>query len=330
MTTVVRRTVVVCAILVVLLIGVGYATLAIAAFDRAPADVLAALQGGAERFGVVRLRLPRVVLAVLVGACFGIAGTLFQTLLSNPLASPDLIGVSQGASAAAVAAILVAGLSGAAVSLLAFTGALVVAVVITLVSWRHGISNYRFVLTGIGVAFLVQAFLGYLLTRAEVKEALGALVWLVGSIATPQWSEIAVTAIAAGVLIVALVLVAPQLRMLQLGDDTATGLGVAVTPARVRLIVIAVGFAAIAVAVAGPVLFVAFVAGPIAKRLSGSSGAAIVTSALVGAVVVLTADFVGQRAIPDIRVPVGIVTSVVGAPYLLWLLARGNRSRGSA
>lgn len=324
-----RRGVLVPIVLVVGIIALAYASLAIGSFDAAPSNVLAALQGGDDRFTVVRLRLPRMVLAVLVGACLGIAGTIFQTLLSNPLASPDLIGVSQGASAAAVGAILLGGLSGAAVSLLAFTGAVAVALLITLLSWRHGISSYRFVLIGIGIAFVVQAFLGYLLTRADVRDAQAALVWLVGSIGTPRWDEIAVTALLAALLVVALVSLAPKLRMLQLGDDTATGLGVAVTRSRILLTLVAVGFAAVAVAVAGPVLFVAFVAGPIAKRVTRSSGAALVVSALVGCVVVLAADFLGQRAIADVRVPVGVVTSLVGAPYLLWMLARDNRSRGS-
>ena len=311
------------------ILALGYASLALGGFDTAPANVLSALQGGEGRFTVVRLRLPRVVLAVIVGLCLGLAGTIFQTLLGNPLASPDLIGVSQGASAAAVAAILLGGLSGAAVSLAAFAGAVAVAALITLLSWRHGISSYRFVVIGIGVAFAVQAFLGYLLTRADVRDAQGALVWLVGSIGTPRWDEITVTALMGVLLVAALVPLQPRLRMLQLGDDIATGLGVAVTRSRIQLTLVAVGLAAIAVAVAGPVLFVAFVAGPIAKRITASSGASLVASALVGALVVLAADFLGQRVLPGVRVPVGVVTSLVGAPFLLWLLARDNRSKGA-
>lgn len=312
------------------LLLLAYASLALGAFGDPPSNVLSALAGGDDRFTVVRLRLPRLVLAILVGACLGVAGTIFQTLLANPLASPDLIGVSQGASAAAAGAILLAGLSGPAVSLVAFAGALVIAAIITMLSWRNGVSSYRFVLIGIGLAFLVQAFLGYLLTRADLKEAQGALVWLVGSIGTAGWEEIGVTAVIAGVLTVAMVPLAPTLRMLQLGDQTATGLGVPVTRSRALLTFVAVGFAAIAVAVAGPVLFVAFVAGPIARRMTRSPDAALVASALVGAVVVVAADFLGQRALGDVRVPVGVVTSLVGAPYLLWLLARDNRTRGTA
>jgi iron complex transport system permease protein len=312
------------------LVVLAYASLALGALGDPPSNVLSALAGGDDRFTVVRLRLPRLVLGILVGACLGVAGTIFQTLLANPLASPDLIGVSQGASAAAAGAILLAGLSGPAVSLVAFVGALVVAAIITMLSWRNGVSSYRFVLIGIGLAFLVQAFLGYLLTRADLKEAQGALVWLVGSIGTAGWEEIGITAVIAGVLAVGMVPLAPTLRMLQLGDQTATGLGVPVTRSRALLTLVAVGFAAIAVAVAGPVLFVAFVAGPIARRVTRSPDAALVASALVGAVVVVAADFLGQRALGDVRVPVGVVTSLVGAPYLLWLLARDNRSRGTA
>lgn len=325
-----KRYILVSGAFLVVLLALAFLSLAIGGFGDPPSNVLSALAGGDDRFTVVRLRLPRLVLAVLLGACLGIAGTVFQTLLGNPLASPDLIGVSQGASAAAAGAILLGGLSGPAVSIAAFAGALVVAAIITVLSWRNGISSYRFVLIGIGIAFLVQAFLGYLLTRADLKEAQGALVWLVGSIGTPGWDEIGITSVLAGVLALSMLPLRPALRMLQLGDDTATGLGVSVTRSRALLTVVAVGFAAIAVAVAGPVLFVAFVAGPIARRVVRSSEASLVASALVGAVVVVAADFLGQRALGDARVPVGVVTSLVGAPYLLWLLARDNRSRGTA
>ena len=316
--------------LVMAILGLLVASLAFGSFGTAPSNVISALQGGDDSFTVLRLRLPRAVLAVLVGACLGVAGTIFQTLLGNALASPDVIGVAQGASAGAVAAILLGGLSGVAVSLSAFAGAVIVAAIITALSWRHGIASYRFVLIGIGIAFVVQAALGYLLTRADVRDAQAALVWLVGSIGTARWNEIAVTAVLAALLAVALLPLSAQLRMLQLGDDTATGLGVPVTRSRILLLLVGVGFAAVAVAVAGPVLFVAFVAGPIARRLTGSSHAALAVSALVGAAVVLAADFLGQRAFADVRVPVGVVTSLVGAPYLLRLLARDNRSRGSA
>ncbi|MFB2579924.1 FecCD family ABC transporter permease [Herbiconiux sp. P15] len=330
------RLVAVTAVLVVLL--VTFAVLALMLGDRVlpPGDVLAALVGqgsGGDRFVVLGLRLPRLVLAVLVGAAFGLAGAVFQSLLGNPLASPDIIGILQGASAAAVGAILLLGWSGLAVSFAAFAGAVLVAALITVLASRHGMAGSRFVLIGIALAFLAQAAIGYLLTRADVRDAQAALVWLVGSLGTVQPEEIAVMAIAGVVLALGLALLAPRLRMLQLGDEAAAALGVRVVPTRLLLTLVAVGLAAVATAAAGPVAFVAFVSAPIARRLLGGGtrgGAALVTSALVGAVVVSGADIIAQHGLPGLQVPVGIVTGVVGAPILLALLARGNRMRGAA
>ncbi|MDO9395202.1 MAG: iron chelate uptake ABC transporter family permease subunit [Herbiconiux sp.] len=327
------RLVVVTAALVALLVLV--AVLALMLGDRvvAPGDVLAALFGqgsGGDRFVVLGLRLPRLTLALMVGAAFGLAGAVFQSLLGNPLASPDIIGISQGASAAAVGAILVLGWSGLAVSFAAFAGALLVAGLITVLDSRLGVVGSRFVLIGIALAFLAQALIGYLLTRADVRDAQAALVWLVGSIGTVQPSELIVTAVAGLGLAIALAFLAPRLRMLQLGDETASGLGVRVTPTRLLLTLVAVGLAAVATAAVGPVAFVAFVSAPIARRLLGGTATALVTSALVGAVVVGGADIIAQHAIAGLQVPVGIVTGIVGAPILLGLLAHGNRTRGTA
>lgn len=306
-------------------------SLAVGAYSVSLPDLLATLAGqgnSKNEFIVLRLRLPRLTMAVLAGLAFALAGALFQALLGNPLASPDLIGITGGASVAAVFAILVLGLSGFAVSGFAFVGALVVASTIYLLSWRQGIAGYRFVLVGIGIAFMVQAALGYLLTRADVRDAQGALVWMVGSLSGTLWTEVAVAAISVGVLVPAVIVLAPKLRMLQLGDDTARGLGVRVDLSRVLLLAVAVALAAVATASVGPIAFVAFVAGPIARRLV--PGTSLVPSALVGVLLVSTADFVSQHLLPGgVQVPVGIITGAIGAPYLLWLLAT-RRSRGEA
>ncbi|MCS5718837.1 iron chelate uptake ABC transporter family permease subunit [Herbiconiux sp. CPCC 205763] len=343
-----RRLLVVTAALAAILVVL--AVLALMLGDRivAPADVVAALFGqgsGGDRFVVLGLRLPRLTLGLLVGACFGLAGAVFQSLLRNPLASPDIIGISQGASAAAVGAILLLGLSGIAVSFAAFGGAVLVAAVITLLAGGFGrvgsgrgggaggsggAAGSRFVLIGIALAFLAQALIGYLLTRSDVRDAQSALVWLIGSIGTVQPAELIVTAVGALVLTVALAVLAPRLRMLQLGDEAAVGLGVRVTSTRLLLTLVGVGFAAVATAAAGPVAFVAFVSAPIARRLLGGLGPALVTSALVGAVVVTGADIVAQHAFAGLQAPVGIVTGIIGAPVLLLLLARGNRTGASA
>ena len=308
-------------------------SLSVGAYSVSFPDLLATLVGqgqGRDNFIVLQLRLPRLTLAVLVGLAFAVSGALFQSLLGNPLASPDLIGITGGASIAAVFAILVLGLSGFAVSGFAFTGALVVATVIYALSWRSGIAGYRFVLVGIGIAFMVQASLGYLLTRADVRDAQGALVWMVGSLSGVRWVEVVVAAVVIGVLAPVVAVLSRRLRTLQLGDDLARGLGLRVDLSRVLLLGAAVALAAAGVAAAGPIAFVAFVSAPIARRLVGTGSLALVPSALIGIVLVVSADFVSQHLLPGgVQVPVGIITGAIGAPYLLWLLAT-NRSRGEA
>jgi iron complex transport system permease protein len=324
-----RREAAVTAALAAALLAVAAATMTLGAFDVSPADVVRVLLGGGEgieRFVVMDLRLPRLALGLLVGAAFGVAGAVFQTVLGNPLASPDIIGINWGASVAAVTGLLMLGVTGAAVSLLAFGGALAVAGAIYLLAWRDGVTGYRFVLIGVAVGFMASAVLNYLLTRSDVRDAQTALVWMIGSLGSADWTEIAVTAAALAVLLPAAAALAGSLGALQLGDDAATGLGVRAERARLWLLVAAVGLAAVATAAAGPVAFVALVSAPIARRLVGTGSLALLPAALTGALVVTLADLVAQHGLPgDLQAPVGVVTGAVGAPYLLWLLAVSDR-----
>ncbi|MBG6238112.1 iron complex transport system permease protein [Mycetocola sp. CAN_C7] len=312
-----------------LAIAVAALSLAIGAYSLSLPDLLLTLLGqgtGSDNVIVFRLRLPRVVLGILAGAALAVAGALFQSLLRNALASPDLIGISGGASVTAAGAILLFGASGAVVSLSAFGGALIVAAAIYLLAWRNGMSGYRFVLIGVGVAFLLQAVLGYLLTRGDVRDVSQALVWMVGGVGGAEWSDIAVLAAGLAILLPLVGVLAGRLRILQLGDDTAGGLGVPVERTRLLLLLIAVALCAVATAYVGPIAFVAFVSAPIARRLVGDGSLALVSSALVGVVLVLGADFVAQHALPgELQVPAGIITGIIGAPYLLWLLATADR-----
>jgi iron complex transport system permease protein len=324
-----RRPAIIVAALIGLVLIVAGVGVAIGSYSLSAPELVRTLFGqgsGIENLIVFRLRLPRVVLGALVGAAFAITGALFQTLLRNPLASPDIIGVSGGASVAAAFGILVLGLSGAAISLAAFVGAIVVAAAIYLLAWRGGITGFRFVLIGVGIAFVANAVLGYLITRGEVNEATQALVWMVGGLGGAEWSGILVLAVALAVLLPCVGLLAPRLRILQLGDEAAGGLGVGVERTRLAVILVAVILVAAATAFAGPVAFVAFVSAPIARRMLRTGGLALVPSALVGMLLVLASDLVAQHLLPGAgQVPVGIVTGIVGAPYLLWLLATANR-----
>jgi iron complex transport system permease protein len=316
-------------VLTAILIALAAGSLAIGAYSLTPPDLIAALVGQGspgDNFVVFRLRMPRLVMGLVAGAAFGVAGALFQTLLRNPLASPDIIGISQGASVAAAFAILALGLGGAAVSLAAFCGALAAAALIYLLAWRQGVSGYRFVLIGVGVAFVVQAVLGYLISRGDVRVAQEALTWMVGGLGDSGWGDIAVVVLAVLVLFPLVGILSARLRVLQLGDDLAGALGVPVESTRLGLIVVAVGLVAVATAFVGPIAFVAFVSAPIARRMVPAGGLALVPSALVGATLVVAADFVAQHLLPgQLQVPAGIITGIVGGPYLLWLLARTNR-----
>ena len=323
-----RRARTITLVLAVLAVALAAVSLSVGAYTMPIADLVQTIfgQGSAsDNFIVFRLRMPRLVLAVLVGCAFGIAGALFQTLLRNPLASPDIIGISQGASVAAAFSILVLGLSGAAVSLAAFFGAVIVAAVIYLLAWRGGVTGFRFVLIGVGVAFMVQAVLGYLITRGDVREVQQALVWMVGGLGGAAWADIAVIAAALVVLLPLVAVFSARLRLLQLGDDAAGGLGLKPERARLAILVLAVALVAVATAFVGPIAFVAFVSAPIARRMLGTGGLALIPSALVAVVLVVAADFVARHLLGDVQVPVGIVTGLVGAPYLLWLLATTNR-----
>jgi iron complex transport system permease protein len=322
------RTAAVIAVLAVVVFVVFCVSLSLGDFKIPVIDVVKTLFGGGDKateFIVNRLRLPRALTGLLVGAALGVSGAIFQSIARNPLASPDIIGVTYGASAFAVFAIVTLGLTGVAVSGLAIVGAVLTAFLMYVLAWRHGVSSYRLILIGIGIGAMATSLTSYLLTKARVEIAQQALIWLTGSLNGRDWSNVRSLAITFVVLLPFLVFLVHQLRILQLGDETAYGLGLRVEASRLGLIVIAVLLAAVATAAAGPIGFVAFVAPPIARRLTRSPGPAIITSALLGALVVAVSDLVAQHAFGDTQLPVGVVTGVVGAPYLMFLLARANR-----
>lgn len=279
-------------------------------------------------FAVGDLRLPRATMAVLAGASFGLAGVTFQTMLRNPLAAPDIIGISAGAATAAVFGIVVLGLSESAVALLALVAALATAGAIYLLSHRNGFAGTRLILIGIGVAAMLDSLTVYVLSKASEWDMQAAMQWLTGSLNGATWATVAPLAAACALLIPVLLLQSRDLGTLRLGDDTAAALGVRVRPTRVVLVLIAVTLLAFATAASGPIAFVAFMAGPIAARIVGPGGSLLVPSALIGALLVLLADLIGQFAF-DNRYPVGVITGALGAPFLLLLLVRANRSGGS-
>ncbi|MFE5078661.1 FecCD family ABC transporter permease [Streptomyces halstedii] len=279
-------------------------------------------------FTVGRLRLPRAVLAVVAGFSFGMAGVTFQTMLRNPLASPDIIGISSGASAAAAIAIVTLSLDEIQVSVLAIVAALVVALVVYGLAFRDGVVGTRLILIGIGISAMLDSVTSYVLSRAAEWDLQEAMRWLTGSLNGVSWDQTVPALLALAVLAPVLLSQARNLSAMQLGDDTASALGVRVERTRITVIVAAVCLIAFATAAAGPIAFVAFLSGPIAARLVGGGGSLLVPAGLVGALLVLAADFAGQFAF-DTRFPVGVVTGVLGAPYLVYLIVRTHRAGGS-
>ncbi|OLT42151.1 iron ABC transporter [Saccharomonospora sp. CUA-673] len=311
------------------LVAVLLVSLSVGDFQIGIPDILAAFAGDSlPRIDYVLfgLRLPRAVTGLLVGVAFGLAGALFQRLLRNPLASPDVLGISAGASAAAVLSIVVFGAGGFAVSAGAFTGSIAAAALIYVLAWQQGINGYRLVLIGIGINAALLSVVSFLMTRANITDAEQALLWRTGSLYESGWDRVVPLAGSLALLVPLALLLARALPTLQLGDDSARGLGLGVERSRIALLLAATGLIGVGTAAAGPIAFVAFLSGPIAARLVGGARPGVVPAALVGALVVLCSDLAGQHLFGAQQFPVGVVTGAVGAPYLLWLLARNNRA----
>ncbi|TWH01482.1 iron complex transport system permease protein [Nocardioides sp. J9] len=294
-----------------------------------PERSLPALFGVGDRFDllVVReLRLPRGLAAMVAGLAFGLAGALFQSTLRNNLASPDILGISGGASLGAVTAVVGYGASGTTVNLAAGAGALAAAVAIWVLAWRNGLHGIRFVLVGVGIAYLCTSLISWRLAEAELREAGTVLLWTVGSVADVRDGALGALVAGVSVLVLLTLPVAREQRALALGDEHAQGLGLGPNRSRVVALLIGVGLVALATAVAGPVAFVALISPAIARRLVDDGGPALAASAAIGAALTMGADVIGQYGLPaGLTAPVGIVTGLVGAPYLLWLLARSER-----
>lgn len=276
-------------------------------------------------FIIHALRLPRVLTGVMVGFAFGLSGQIFQRMVRNPLASPDILGLSSGAAFGAVVGIVLLELGAVSVTVAALVGSIATVMAIYVLGIKKGVSSYRLVLVGIGITALLNAGVSYLLTRAKLFEAQRATVWLTGSLNGRGWEYVRPLTVTLGVLVPVALLCARQLRVLEMGDDTAAALGVALGRSKLALTLSGAGLAAAATAAAGPVGFVALVSPQIARRLVGDRSTGMVSAGLIGAAIVVFADVLARRAVSPVELPVGVVTAIVGAPYLLWLLARANK-----
>lgn len=328
--------VLVCVIAAALIVFLGALSIGLGDYPISVPRVLEVIFQGegsrVERLVVLEWRMPRVATAIAVGCALGLSGALTQTVTRNALASPDILGITTGASAMAVTVIVLGSgggfagwLAGIGIPLAALLGAILSATVIWALAWRRQADSYRLVLVGIIITALLSSYINFLMVRAELRDASQAQFWLTGSLARSEWSTTIPIAVLVIVCAPLLAWIAYQALATTLGPDLARALGQRVNAVQVAMLALAVALAAVAVSAAGPIGFIAFVAPQVALRLCGVPSPPLAASALTGAVLLLGADIVTQAVLP-VELPVGIVTSALGGIFLIYLLVQRTRS----
>lgn len=323
------RSVAIGAWLVLVAAGASLASLSVGDFPVTPLDVARTLLGNgspATDYVIFQLRLPRLLTALAAGAAFGASGAIFQSLTRNPLGSPDIIGFSAGAGTGALVTLLVIGAGLSRAGLGAIVGCAASATVVYLLAYRRGTHGYRLVIIGVGVQAMLTAANYYLLMRANVYDAQSAAWWLVGSLNARDIDHVLLVGAPLLFLLPAALALNRRGRMLEMGDESARALGVAVEPSRLALIATGVGLAGTATAAVGPVAFVALAAPQLARRLTRATGPGMLPAALMGAVLLVVSDFIAQHLLGSSQLPVGVVTSSLGGLYLVWLLGWARQS----
>lgn len=299
-------------------------------------SVLQTFTGGGtqlDQLVVFSFRMPRMIVAMLAGMSLAMAGAILQGLVRNPLASPDIIGLTAGASAAVVSFLALFSNESNALTvsiqwlpLAAFLGAALAALLVYVLSWKNGVSPVRMVLIGIGVSALMQAATTMMMIVGPIHQASQANIWITGTVHGVNWKEVSIMAPYAVFLMIITFLAARHLNIQELGEELAVNAGVKVERQRFWLILLATGLVGGAVAFAGGIGFVGLIAPHMARRLVGSSfGPLLAASALLGAILVILADLVGRTLFLPLEVPAGVFTAGIGAPYFIYLLLRSKR-----
>lgn len=303
-------------VLAVLALGVGQ-------YPVPAAQVIAILTGQDDSFArvlVLQWRLPRIVLALLIGAALGVSGAIFQALTRNPLGSPDVIGFDFGAYTGALTAIAVFGGGYAAIASSAVIGGLATAVVVYLLSYKNGVAGFRLIIVGIAVSAVLSSVSQWIILKIKLHQAVTAAIWQQGSLNGLEWAQVRPVVCALVIALATLVIIGPQLPILELGDDAAGALGV--RPERIRLAYFGIGvlLIAVAAATAGPISFVALAAPQLARRLTAAPGVGLTAAAAMGSVLLLASDVIALKIFAPTELPVGAVTVTLGGLYLIYLL----------
>tara|TARA_Y100000817_G_scaffold231397_1_gene183851 strand:- start:3973 stop:5103 length:1131 start_codon:yes stop_codon:yes gene_type:complete len=313
-------------LVIILLIGVG---LVVGDYPIPASEALTTAlwdRNGEYNFIINSLRFPRIVVAILAGMCFASSGLIFQSLINNPLVSPDIIGINSGAGVCAVI-ILAAGGNIGYLPWAAFLGAILTAGLIYVLSWKRGISATRLVLVGIGINALLGAVITFITVRYPIERVVAAARWQAGTLFGTSWDDVRTLSIGLAVLLPTAFFLTNRLRILQLGDETAVTIGSTIERDRLALLTVASLLAALAVAVVGPLGFVALIVPQAARLLVGTvTGGVLIFTALLGGFFLLGADLIAQRLFAPMMLPAGVITATFGGPYFLYLLARYNRA----
>jgi len=294
------------------------------------AQVFNALTGSAPRnitMVVTEWRLPRVMMALLVGAALGISGAIFQSLMRNPLGSPDVMGFNTGAWSGVLVAMVLFGQHLTAITLAAMAGGILTSLIVWALAWRDGIETFRLIIIGIGMRAMLMAFNTWLLLQASLETSLSAGLWFAGSLNGLTWAKTLPAAPLILLMFICALLLVKRMRLLEMGDDSACALGVSVERSRLMLMLVAVVLTAAATAIAGPISFIALVAPHIARRLSGTARWGLTQSALCGSLLLLAADLCAQQLFMPYQLPVGVVTVSLGGIYLIVLLVQESRKK---
>lgn len=316
--------------LLFIVLGLSIALLLLGNTIYHPKEVMRTLLGEDIKgvtFAIWKVRLPRLLAGIWVGCLFGMSGIVFQSILKNPLASPDIIGISSSASLAASICILIFSAPWLVTSLFSVLTALGIAGLMYILSGVKGFSLSKLILIGIGIQALMRALIAYLLMKAVTHDLGAVLRWMSGSLNGVQLHQVKLLFYFTLPIFGLFLFFVKDLSILELGDELATSLGLKVNQRRMILIFCSVILVSFGTAVTGPIACVTFLAGPIASRLVGERSKAVFHAGLVGIILVLGADIVGQFLL-ETRFPVGIMTGILGAPYLIYLLLKLNQKGG--
>lgn len=328
-----NRRIAITVILFMLLIGLAATSASLGSIRIPAGELIRILVGGGEdtyRLIVIDLRLPRIVAAILVGAALAVSGAVLQGVIRNPLASPDLLGISGGASVAALGFMtLFAGrFSIHFVPFLAIAGAFVAAFTIYSLAWKRGVSPYRLVLIGIGISTAMGALTTFILISGPSYLASQLLGWMTGTVYGTSWKHVAALAPWVALFIPLAMSRARELNVQALGDSAAIGLGSTIQSSRLLLIVYCVALSGASVGIAGTISFIGLMAPHMARKLVGPThGILLPVSAIIGSLILVTADLLGRLLFEPLDIPAGVFTAGIGAPFFLFLLFRGRKAK---